>query len=80
MSEQSSQTSAVGDERPSVSERRLGDNPREPSWRCDSPTREAEGRPATKNVAWSNGRSDPGRRPLVRHSLGPDDPQHGFNG
>ena len=34
---------------------------------------------ATKVAAWSGGPSDPGRRPLVRHSLGPDDAQHGFD-
>ena len=62
------------------SQRRFGANPAEPSRRCGSSTREAEGQPAAKNAAWRAGRSDPGGRPLVRRSLGPDDPQHGFDG
>ena len=43
--------------------------------------REAEGRRAARvSLLRSSWRSDSGRRPVVRHSLGPDDPQHGFDG
>ena len=44
------------------------------------PGETAGGHAATKNIAWSRGRSSPCRRPLVRNSLGPNDPEHGFNG
>ena len=79
MSEQSRQSSELGDE-PTSTRNADPAPPAEPSRRCGSPTREAEGQPAAKNAAWRAGRSDPGRRPLVRRSLGPDDPQHGFDG
>ena len=48
--------------------------------RSSSPAREAEAQPAAKNAAWRAGCFAPGRRSLVRRSLGPDDPQHGFDG
>ena len=60
-------------------QRRFGGKPTKPFQHWDGLDRE-EGRVATKSAAWSSGRSDPGRRPLVRHSLGPDVAQYGVNG
>ena len=62
------------------SQGRFGANPAERSRRPDSLAREAKAQRAAQDAPRSSGPGDPCGRPLVRHSLGPDDPQHGFNG